>query len=371
MKRIYLYIVALLVFVSCQKEPQESQPPTHLGGYVTFSTGVETKTPMNMNMREKDFGVVAFSYTSSWEAYRSSNSPDFFHNQMVSCDQNGICIYDIDSNNTGNQVKQWDLSKLYSFFAYYPMSNHDQISISEESKVDVPLVKYIYPFGTPDAQGNVNITVPSNVNLVDLMTASSTDQTGKGTGNVKFNFEHRLFCFEIIANNYNDDVKDSNGNITESAAIDIKNLKLKIEGLEYDSMVVPMTPSETITEKEKEETWTKNAPSSVTYILSDASTTATIPSFNNGGTSFSLSENCSATKDGYLMLIPQESEITGTFTWDNMPSGDDVTTTFTTNLDFKAGNKYSIAINFAGDAITIAIIEEGAWLPQPVYIEFE
>ena len=199
--------------------------------------------------------------------------------------------------------------------------------------------------------------MPGNAALVDLMTAAATDQTGKGSGIVRFNFEHRLFCFEILANNYNDDT-----------TIDISNLKLKLTGLAYDSMTVPMMASDSRTDVTKTST---GLPASVTYTISDAGTTATIPSFKNGGTSYSLSKNCSSTQDGYIMLIPQDTEISGEFTWDHMPTGSGVMTTFTTNLDFQAGKKYSIIINFAGDAITIAIIEAGTWASNEVNIEFE
>lgn len=350
--------MVMISFVSCQK--QADVPDTHApwGGFITFSTGIETRTPINLNMREKDFGVLAYSYDSNWSTARPVSTPDLFYNQTVKCGENGICTYDADPLTNGTQVKEWNLAKTYSFFAYYPTTEYNtSISISGPSDTDMPKVTYTYPFGEPDAYRNVNITVPDNDALVDLMTASSTDQTGKGSGIVSFNFEHRLFCFEVLANNYNDD-----------KTIDISNLKLKLTGLKYNSMTAPMMASDTRTPVTKT---SDNLPASVTYTLSDDNTTATIPSFKDGGTSYSLSQNCSKTKDGYIMLIPQDDTISGEFTWDNMPTGSGVTTTFTTNLDFQAGKKYSIIINFAGDAITIAIIEAGAWISNKVDIEFE
>ena len=349
MKRILSYLSLILALVSCEKgtvlHPQE---PGEWGGYITFSTGIETKTPINENMRGKNFGVLAYSYTSNWATARPVSTPDLFYNQLVACDNNGICTYD-SSNASGVQLKEWDLSKIYSFFAYYPTA-HSQVSISASDKTDMPTVTYTFPFAS-------TITVPGNTNLVDLLTASSTDQTGRGSGKVAFNFEHRLFCFEILANNYNDD-----------KPIDIENLKLTLSGLKHNSITVPMMASDSRTEVIKT---SSGVPSSVTFNISDETTKATIPSFKNGGTSFDLSKNCSTTKDGYLMLIPQDGEITGEFTWDNMPTGDGVVTSFRTNLDFQEGKKYSIIINFAGDAITIAIIEAGNWSVNDVETEFE
>lgn len=353
MKRILSYLSLILALVSCEKgtvlHPQE---PGEWGGYITFSTGIETKTPINENMRGKDFGVLAYSYTSNWATARPVSTPDLFYNQLVECDNNGICTYDSSVEN-GIQLKEWDLSKIYSFFAYYPTSSHNYINISASDKTDMPTVTYTFPFAS-------TITVPGNTNLVDLLTASSTDQTGRGSGKVAFNFEHRLFCFEILANNYNDD-----------KPIDIKNLKLTLSGLKHKSITVPMMASDSRTEVVKT---SRDDPSSVTFNISDATTTATIPSFKNGGTSFDLSKNCSVTNDGYLMLIPQDGEITGEFTWD-MQTEEGITTSitesFTTNLDFQEGKKYSIIINFAGDAITIAIIEAGNWSVNDVETEFE
>ena len=358
MRRVYAYMIMMISFVACQKQVDTPDIHAPWGGYITFSTGIETKTPINVNMRGKNFGVLAYSYDSNWATARPVSTPDLFYNQTVGCDNNGICTYDADPSADGTQVKEWNLAKTYSFFAYYPTTaDNSGISISGSSATDMPKVTYTYPFGTPDANDNANITVPGNDALVDLMTAAATDQTGKGSGIVRFNFEHRLFCFEILANNYNDDT-----------TIDISNLKLKLTGLAYDSMTVPMMASDSKTDVTKTST---GLPASVTYTISDAGKTATIPSFKNGGTSYSLSKNCSSTQDGYIMLIPQDTEISGEFTWDHMPTGSGVMTTFTTNLDFQAGKKYSIIINFAGDAITIAIIEAGTWASNEVNIEFE
>lgn len=350
MKRIYAYIAIMLTFASCQKSPEpSSEPAGPWGGYITFSTEVQTKTPIYMNMRGKNFGVLAYSYDSNWAIARPVSTPDLFYDQKVICDANGICTYDA-SPEAGTQLKEWNLAKTYSFFSYYPTSDHSRISISGEGKTDMPTVTYTYPFAQ-------EITLPGNTDLVDLMTAASTDQTGRGSGKVGFNFSHRLFCFEILANNYNDD-----------SEIPIRNLKLTLTGLQYNSITVPMMASDNRTPVTKT---SEGIPASVTYSISDVYTTATIPSFNNGGTSYSLSENCSATKDGYLMLIPQDTPISGVFTWDDMPAGEGVVTEFTTSLDFQEGKKYSIIINFAGNAITIAIIEAGNWSSTNVFTEFE
>ena len=262
----------MISFVACQKQVDTPDIHAPWGGYITFSTGIETKTPINVNMRGKNFGVLAYSYDSNWATARPVSTPDLFYNQTVVCDNNGICTYDADLSADGTQVKEWNLAKTYSFFAYYPTTaDNSGISISGSSATDMPKVTYTYPFGTPDANRNANITVPGNDALVDLMTAAATDQTGKGSGIVRFNFEHRLFCFEILANNYNDDT-----------TIDISNLKLKLTGLAYDSMTVPMMASDSRTPVTRTST---GLPASVTYTISDAGTTATIPSFKNGGTS--------------------------------------------------------------------------------------
>lgn len=356
MKRLFTYIVIISVLISCHKDPVSPlQPEGPWGGYITFSTEVATKSPINTNMRGKSFGVLGYSYDSNWATARPVSTPDLFYDQLVSCNSNGICEYDSDPAG-GIQLKEWDLAKTYSFFAYYPTSEHTQIDISGATKADMPTVTYNYPFADV-------ITVPGNTNLVDLMTAGTTDQTGRGSGKVGFNFNHRLFCFEILANNYNDDRE-----------ITIKNLKLELTNLENASITVPLMASDTRTPITKTKRTTKTDDgkySPVTYIISDTGTTAEIPKFSEGGTSFSLSEKCTMNNDGYIMLIPQSEPIIGNFTWDNMPDGDGVVTEFSSSLDFQEGKKYSIIINFAGDAITIAIIEAGNWSSNNVFTEFE
>ena len=167
-----------------------------------FSTEVSTRAQLATNMRGKDFGVIGFQYssTTNWNTAQSTAMPmTDFYKQMVSCDQNGYCTYDVDGMQAENQYKQWEENSKYTFFAYHPY-NSDAITLSLDTKANTPYLTYTYPWaGEP--------LVPlylSNYNpgMYDLMTAEDVDCDG--SRNVKLDFKHRLFAVEVLANNYNE-----------------------------------------------------------------------------------------------------------------------------------------------------------------------
>lgn len=368
MKNIkYILLAAVLLSASCEQEPPTvdfGKLPVHYG-YMQFSTGVSnTRAHLAESMRGRDFGVIGFKFspTSNWDSSKSTNSPgNWFFNKKVSCDANGDCSY--------GEPTPWE-NNNYAFFAYHPY-NGAGIKLSDSTKVNTPTLEYTY--GWLNQTGNISL-YDSNSPSFDLMTAEAIDVNGSGSGRVDLEFKHRLFAFEVLANNYNE-----NSEGKTDARQEITNLTLTLENLAHSEMVIPLS----MMEGEADPVYDSKTPGTRTFKINDD--TIIIPAFNetiprifNGetevcgaGVATSISKYGS-TNGGYLFLIPQEGSIDGikgTLNWTELKyfQGDEneVQNEFTSTIDFEPGVLYQIHINFVGDGITIALIEAGTWDSSP------
>jgi hypothetical protein len=430
MKRYLIFAiiaVSTLLFASCEQEPQPSYPNGDLpifNGYMQFSTEVSTRSDLATNMRGRNFGVLgySYSYTTDWEAAKTLATPDTFYNQQVLCDADGICRYDIDSEEDGNQLKPWDATKWYTFFAYSPY-NGAGITLSDANVASTPYLTYEYAWlddalaidTSDDNPDNDSIDVYGNNKMFDLMTAEHVD--ADGSTNVGLNFKHRLFAIEVLANNYNESdfemeqKVDENGNpvldkagepvmvikkdaqgkpilvlndegnpVNDQSKI-IKDLTLTVKGLTHTSMTIPLS----MRSEEMGNIEYHPSGDGATYPLKEKDVTfniqnqeVKIPAFNDpqpdgrgGGVATSISKLGSTYGDGYLMFIPQEGSLKFTVVATNV--GDDpINKTIESNVNsFEAGKLYQIIVNFVGDGITIALIEAGAWDYKSVKHTFE
>ena len=193
------------LFSSCE---QEYTAGTDWGdweifrGYMQFSTEVSSRAQLATSMRGRDFGVIGFQYekTTDWGTAKVLATPmkDFF-NQKVVCNENtGVCSYDVDNAQNGEQYKQWE-ENHYSFFAYSPF-NGAGITLSNNSATNTPTLTYKYPWSSSSKFPVYFDTTDSS--MYDLMTAEDIDCDG--SRNVKFDFKHRIYALEILANNYNE-----------------------------------------------------------------------------------------------------------------------------------------------------------------------
>lgn len=384
-------------------------------GNMVFTTNVSSRAHLAEDMLNKNFGVIGFKYspTSSWGGAKTITEPgDFFYNVKVECGANGACTYntvvDTNGNNGSDKLndKQWE-NNLYSFFAYYPYNGAGIISLSDKSVVDTPTLTYEYPW--LDSTDNISV-YDSNSSIVDLMTAEAIDVNGSGDGRVRLDFQHRLFAFEILANNYNestfkylvdengDYILDADGNkqfeldannekiVDVSAAQKITALTLTLEGLQNKSMTIPLSMLND--EENNKIKYTTGTVGTRTFKISDDP--LTIPAYNEkiertfngkteitgGGVATSISKYGS-TNGGYLFLIPQQGSsagIHGTIKWAELDAfvadGGEVNNEFTSTITFKPGTLYQIYINFVGSGITIALIEAGTWDTLPVDPEY-
>lgn len=377
-KYMFLLFAVAVGFASCEKSQVDPSNEIELipeAGYIRFSTGVATKAPIILNMRGKNFGVLGYNYgySTKWEVARALAKPGLFYNLPVGCDENGVCTYDVDAAETGNQYEPWNLSQKYSFFAYYPIMSESQgtISISGENDVNMPTVTYSLPLKS-QSEGEVN---PDD--LLDLMTAYSIDKTA-GDGTVGFSFQHRLFCIEVLAQNYNttNTITAADGSTTEIDADEkISNLKLTIDNIASKTITVPMMRGY----KDKGENavppvLVANDKGAVDFRLLSTTESVLVPSHDQSAGAVSLS---GADGNKIVMLIPQDatsSALKGTLTFDltnSVGTTETVTRTFESELNFQEGKKYTMTINFTGKTIVIAVGEAGAWEPHSVNFDFE
>ena len=426
MKKLWIipFIAVLSFFLSsCERENVTGSNRGEwdiFRGYIQFSTDVSTRSQLATNMRGKNFGVFGYQYntTTTWGAAKSTATPGVFYNQKVICDVNGTCTYDTNNNEDGNQYKTWE-EKHYSFFAYHPYGGAG-ISLSDQTAVNTPKLTYTYDW-YGDAQ---RIDVTNSKNIFDLMTAEAIDEDGSSS--VAFDFKHRLFAVEILANNYNENVyeydeepvyevdddgnvildgegnkiqatdkegnlvykkvirKDAEGNNIIADGGDARQvlgmLTVKIEGLKYNSMTIPMSTSS------GEATPAYSGPETAfaqEFIIS--TNDVTVPAYNEtvidkygergGGVPTSISK-LGSEGGGYVMLIPQtytaDKPLKFSLNWLNKPANSDqVKTDFESTIDFEPGRLYQVIINFVGSGITIALIEAGAWDSLTVEHTFE
>lgn len=353
--------------VSCEKQSYEPSNDIELipeAGYIRFSTGVATKAPIIQNLRGKTFGVLGYNYgySTRWDVARPLAKPEVFYNLEVACDAgNGVCTYD-SAPEDGIQLKPWDLTRKYSFFAYYPKV--DGISVSGQDAVNMPTVTYNLPL-----VGNADGDEVNPDALHDLMTAYAIDKTA-GDGTVGFTFQHRLFCIEVLAQNFNETntVEDSEGNNVEIDADEtISNLKLTIDNLAYKGITVPMMKGDS------NPVTVANDLGAVDFRLLFGNESVEVPSHDENAGAVSLSG------DNIVMLVPQNASGTGAelkgrltfYLTNSQGTTESVTREFTSDLNFQEGKKYTIVVSFTGKTIVIAIAESGAWEPYSVNYEFE
>lgn len=392
----YILFAVTLLWVSCDCEytPTDTGKLPIFRGYMHFSTEVSSRAHLAENMRGRDFGIVGFKYskTSDWGTVKSTTAPGpWFYNKEVSCGTDGNCSY--------GTPQQWE-DYNYSFFAYHPYSGSG-ITLSDNSVTNTPMLTYTY--GWLNQTGNIS-TYDSNSPIFDLMTAEAIDVNGSGSGQVDLAFNHRMFAFEVLANNYNETTykyqKDSNGDfvlddkgnkvfeldangdkiVDVSATQYITGLTLTLEGLQNTKMTIPLS----MMNGEADPAYTKGTVGSRTFKISDDR--LVIPAFNetiertfNGetetcgaGVATSISKYGS-TNGGYLFLIPQAGSdvgVKGTLNWaqlDNLSTAEKekIQNYFESTITFEPGILYQIHINFVGDGITIALIAAGVWESGP------
>ena len=393
MKNIkYTLLAAVLLAISCE---QIEQPSINLGelpihrGYMQFSTGVSSRAQLATDMKGKSFGVLGYQYssTTNWATAKPVTAPNTFYNLEVACSENGTCSYDAYPSDNDKSLKEWEEGN-YSFFAYHPYGEGTGVSLSNESATNTPTLTYTYGWLNPTDQDDwfksgfkTNAIIDTKVEQIsvdvvklynasapvyDVMTAEAIDVNGRGSGTVGLNFKHRMFALEVLANNYNETTENKNASAYMSSVV------LTLNGLQHRTMTIPMS----MQSGEAAPDYGGAALGTRSFLITDPEDgQIRIPAFNErteDGRGEGVPTSLSSVNGGYLMLIPQTTGLSGSLHWpelSNFPGN--ISTTFSSGIEFKAGKLYQLYINFVGSGITIALIEAGAWDVYDVEHKFE
>lgn len=354
MKRSLIYIVVLLVVISCTKDTSAPSPIFSEGGLISFTTRVNTKTPIITELNGEQFGVYAYKFPNltTWGTYKTAAAPDLFLNLKVTCDDAGACSYDVGDTDTDiNGREQWELSKKYSYFAYYPyLSSAPSVPDSEYGILSDPYIDYSLPLSA-DLEVNPD-------DLLDIMTAKVTDWSATRGTVVRFEFYHRLFLIELYGYNFN------------SEMIKITDLSMTISGIRYNKARIFMDydiPSEYSSDK-----WTKD--DTVEFPIINQTSPITID--GNSEAELSTDKNIVLIPQKYLERIedPYTKEIrddesglnvqldlTYEITLDNKTTTRTVRRSATYNSDFIERNKYTLNVNFVGEEVLLVTANAAPW----------
>lgn len=293
-----LHIIILLTAMSisaCTKINISTEQPGTQYPYIFFDAEVlQTKAMLNSQTLPyeagTDFGV--FGYKGDSE----SNTPVFvYENQGVKAERmyrkkdNGSFLYD--------NLVLWT-EDTYDFYAYYPYIPGTQIGMHEHNGA---YVTYTQP--------------ESLTAMVDFMTASNTGvEYSKNGSLVNFEFEHRLFAF---------DVEIKNGS-TSSQAITISSAKITLHNVASGAVLYYTEDIETIGDP--------------------IDITAEFPSETE---SIEAGSHLILNREDSFLLLPTSSltvsfNITGT---DGFGDFDISVDTQTITSDFEAGQRYKMVIS--------------------------
>ncbi|MDD3038674.1 DUF1566 domain-containing protein [Bacteroides sp.] len=171
----YLIGLSLLVTVSgCNKEELPYYEPS--GDAIAFHDGDSwTRAAVKTSFAEGDkIGVFGYYLPSgTWSANSSNTAPNFMYNKAMTAATNG-------KDFTYSPTMYWpaDTDASLSFFAYYPFTDNNGITVSDQTTTGAPTLTY-----------TVN---PDVTKQVDLLTSKPLTDRKKADGAIAFEFKHAL-----------------------------------------------------------------------------------------------------------------------------------------------------------------------------------
>lgn len=347
MKRIICFAASVVLLMTGCHKPTPAPVPEQYDRYIFFSQKVETKASLIESKADVDkFGVVGFMYDDAleWNGVSTTAEPNVFYDENDAVVDVETVACDTDGYGTYSPLQGWSNTKKYAFFAYYPIG-HDALSLvnldGEVYTAGVPAIKYT--MDQSDLKGS----------MVDVMTApaqtglywkSSADNNSNG-GEVTFSFVHRLSSLGVKVKN------SSSGDIV------LNSVSLKISGIKYQSIVIPLDVSQV--------TKTAFASASATEMALDEVAETSLAA--NGGES-ELADK--------LIFIPQSEELTATVTigYTRNAVGEDpysyegYTETRTLPAQttiLEEGMKHLILLNFTDSTVEIIGVADTGWVDVP------
>lgn len=384
----YFSTLLLIIFVSCQKNNYDSTNPVYSeGGLISFSTKVETKAPIIESLKGRNFGVYGFKYSANtdWSTAKTKATPNTFMNQFVTCSTSGACSYEytpiiVDGNNINadlileSKKLEWELSRRYSFFAYFPYDGESNSCIvssglTYQDKNEEPQPNYEVPYieYTMPAVGDDGYIDGSE--LLDIMTAKKIDHTVSNGTEVRFSFNHRLFCIDLYGHNFVEDVT-------------ISNLSVTISGIRYNKSKIYLDKDRKVYDESlKQEVPASSEPSTANNWDPNSQIKFKLLG-QNESVDITKDESSKSIIDNKIMLIPQDSSkgkgLTFTIQFDKttIVGEESVTKTVTVsseefNINFQEGVKYDLTLNFISDSVTLIDVTTSDWENKDVNHTFQ
>ena len=370
MKRFYIVALLMLAFAGCTQgilpNGDDTNGDVNINvpeyGYILFNSDVKTRGALYENGVSNtaskddnrfygDFNVLGYTYSADqWTTAEVQATPNVFNTnpQLVSWNKNfganALYTYDNtpnDGDNT-NPYAHWIGKQRYAFFAYHPTNLTTNVNDNVTSNNE----------GNPYIIYDLNLTDVSK--HVDIMTACAID-TNYATRSVDFGMKHRLAALDVTANNYH----------AEGNTIDILSLNLKLEGLLYKKVYIPLNDRDEPNLVSPDGVGSHTA--NYTIVNSKTSIPRGVETNLTGGASGVEGQ----AKDKTMILIPQPQEIDGeTKTLkitanvvysNNGGQSETLPKTVVFNRELKGGRRYYIQLNFLPGDLQILIIESDEW----------
>ncbi|MBR5808285.1 MAG: fimbrillin family protein [Alistipes sp.] len=363
MKRLnYIFVLFAVLLWGCndsaslQGDGEQIVVPTK--PYIYLDAAVNTKASLvSGTTLNGNFSVFGYTYdfNNKWSTYRVTAKPNVFDNvpQNVTF-SNGAYKY--------NPIKEWQGGK-YTFFAFYPQT----VSHSTASDEGTPFLTYAPDFNNVGTH-------------IDIMTAMFEDTSLSSSPYVYFDFYHRLSAVDVVAMNFYensyDDPNAENTVITEKITIDIVDLALQFENVQYKEAKIYLDrriPSECTP---------ADAGTNPRYqIITEDDESGVFINYNEDATLRPIT----TTLRSSMIFIPQENtnlKVTTTVSYKKRrPNGKYLTENgsdvFTQTIEtpfkqaLKEGSRYYLQMTFTSSAVSISILTSAEWDDIKVDYEFD
>ncbi|MBO5901598.1 MAG: fimbrillin family protein [Alistipes sp.] len=359
----YIFILFAMLFCGCNDNATDlgdeqivvpTKPYIYLDAAVNTRASLVTGTTLRRN-----FSVIGYTYdfNNKWTTYRVTAKPNVFDNTPQNVTYSG-------GNYKYDPVKEWQGGK-YTFFAFYPQT----VNSSGANVEGTPYLTYAPDFN--DAGSHI-----------DIMTAMFEDTSLSSSPYVYFDFYHRLSAVDVVAMNFYehsyDDPNSENTVITEKITIDIVDLALQFEGVQYKEAKIYMD------RRIASECTPNDAGTNPYYqIITEDDESGIFINYNEDATLRPIT----TTLRSSMIFIPQENtdlKVTTTVSYmKRRPNGEflideeDGDTVFTQTIDtpfnqpLKEGSRYYLQMTFTSSAVSISIITSDEWDDIKVDYEFE
>lgn len=363
MKRVnYIFLLVAVLLSGCSKDvinSDDEQIVVPTAPYIYLDAGISTRASLvSGTTLGRNFSVIGYTYdfSNKWTTYRITAKPNVFATtpQSVAYSNN---------NYTYSPIQEWQGGK-YTFFAFCPQT----VTSSGANVEGTPYITYAPDFN--DAGSHI-----------DIMTAMFEDTSLSSSPYVYFDFYHRLSAVDVVAMNFYehsyDDPEDSeNTVITEKITIDIVDLKLQFENVQYKEAKIYLD------RRIASECTAADPGTNPRYqIISEDDESGIFINYNEDATLRPIT----ATVRSSMIFIPQENtnlKVATTVKYKKRrPNGefieedgnDEFTQTIETpfNQPLKEGSRYYLQMTFTSSAVSISIITSDEWDDINVDYEFE